>query len=79
MAKQVRPWLTKPFPDEALRVRVSDRGVNQRIPSGTVAQSHTKSPNVRAQSLPSSRHELKAWHTGSVHVRSINPVLPLSS
>lgn len=38
MASQVRPWLAKPAPDEALRVRVSDRGVNQQIPSGTAAQ-----------------------------------------
>ena len=35
---------------------------NQRIPSRTVTKSHTKSPNVRVQSLPSNRNELKAWH-----------------
>ena len=68
MARQVRPWLTTPVPLEAPRVRVSDQGVNQRIPSGTVTQSHTNSPNVRVQSLPSS-HELSAWQTGRVHVR----------
>lgn len=69
MAKQVRPWLAKPVIAGAPRVRVSDRGVNQRIPLGTVTQSHTKSPNVRVQSLPSSHHELKAWQIGGAHVR----------
>lgn len=64
MARQVRPWLAKPAPDEAPRVRVSDRGVNQLIPSGTAAQSCNQSPNVRVQSLPSSRRELRAWHRG---------------
>ena len=39
-----------------------------------MAKSHTESPNVRVQSLPSSRHELKAWQTGSVHVRRCVPV-----
>lgn len=38
MAKQVRPWLAKPAPDEAPRVRVCDRGVNEQIPLGTAAQ-----------------------------------------
>ncbi|MFM8900763.1 MAG: hypothetical protein ACKOF9_12570, partial [Burkholderiales bacterium] len=42
---------------------------NQQIPSGTAAQSRNQSPNVRVQSLPLSRHELKAWQTGGVHVR----------
>ena len=31
--------------------------------------SRNQSPNVRVQSLPSSRHELRAWQTGGVHVR----------
>ena len=69
MARQVRPWLAKPAPDEALRVRVSDRGANQQTPSGTAAKSRNQSPNVRVQSLPSSRHELRTWQTGGVHVR----------
>ena len=30
---------------------------------------HTKSPNVRVQSLPSRCHELRTWQTGGVHVR----------
>ena len=31
---------------------------------------HTKSPNVRVQSLPSTCcHELRPWQTGGVHVR----------
>ncbi len=39
--------------------------------------SRIQSPNVRVQSLPSNRHELKAWHTGSVHVRgSMHPWIP---
>src|ERR1700741_2997340 len=49
MARQVRPWLAKPAPDEAPRVRVCDRGVNQLIPSGTAAESCDESPNVRVQ------------------------------
>jgi len=36
MAKQVRPWLAKPETYQAQKVRVTDRGVNQHIPSGTV-------------------------------------------
>ena len=32
-------------------------------------QSRAHSPNVRVQSLPWRQHELKAWHTGGVHVR----------
>ncbi|RDJ97839.1 hypothetical protein DN412_41880 [Cupriavidus lacunae] len=39
MARQVRPWSAKPFPDEAPRVRVSDRGADQQVPSGTVSMS----------------------------------------
>ena len=45
MAKQVRPWLAKPVPDEAPRVRVSDRGANQQIPSGTAA----KKPHLKSE------------------------------
>jgi hypothetical protein len=65
MARQVRPWLAHPAPDEAPRVRVSDRGANQQIPSGTAAKSRNQSPDVRVQSLPSSSHELRAWQTGA--------------
>ena len=39
MARQVRPWLAKPAPAEAPRVRVSDRGADQQIPSGTASSS----------------------------------------
>jgi hypothetical protein len=42
MAKQVRPWLAKPEIPEAHKVRPTDRGVNQRIPSGTAAQAAFK-------------------------------------
>ncbi|AQQ22968.1 hypothetical protein A8E36_01035 [Burkholderia cenocepacia] len=50
--KQVRPWLAKPASPQALRVRLPDCGANQHIPSGTVAEGHNQSPNVRVQSLP---------------------------
>jgi hypothetical protein len=50
MARQVRPWLAQPAPDEALRVRVSDRGADQQNPSGTASSPRTRSPNVRVQS-----------------------------
>jgi len=36
MAKQVRPWLANPDTVRAQKVRLTDRGVNQQIPSGTV-------------------------------------------
>lgn len=50
MARQVRLWLTQPALDEAPRVRVSDRGVDQRNPSGTASASRGTSPDVRVQS-----------------------------
>ena len=75
MARQVRPWLAQPAPDEAPRVRVSDRGADQQNPSGTASTSRTQSPDVRVQSLPSRRHELRAWQTGGVHVRPMATVL----
>ena len=45
MAKQVRPWLAKPVRNKAPRVRVSDRGANQQIPSGTAA----KKPHLKSE------------------------------
>jgi len=36
MAKQVRPWLANPDSVRAQKVRLTDRGVNQQSPSGTV-------------------------------------------
>jgi hypothetical protein len=36
MAKQVRPWLIDPDSVRAQKVRLTGRGVNQHIPSGTV-------------------------------------------
>ena len=64
MARQVRPWSENPALTGAPRVRVSDRGADQKIPSGTAAKSRNQSPDVRVQSLPSGRHELRAWHRG---------------
>lgn len=72
--KQVRPWLAKPAPDEAPRVRVTDRGADQLNPSGTAALSCSKSPNVRVQSLPQCQKSLKASQTGGVHVRPVSTV-----
>ena len=37
--------MAKPVPDEAPRVRVSDRGANQQIPSGTAA----KKPHLKSE------------------------------
>lgn len=74
MAKQVRPWSAKPEVSEAPRVRVSDRGVDQQNPSGTASRSRRESPNVRVQSLPSSRHQMRVWQAGGVHVRSESSV-----
>ncbi len=42
MARQVRPWLANPRMTAAPRVRQSDRGANQQIPSGTAAHAATK-------------------------------------
>ena len=36
MAKQVRPWLANPVGVRAQKVRLTDRGANQQIPSRTV-------------------------------------------
>ena len=47
---QWRLWLTQPALDEAPRVRVSDRGVDQRNPSGTASASRGTGPDVRVQS-----------------------------
>ena len=60
--------MTKPVPDEAHKVRVCDRGVNQQIPSRTVEKKPHQSPNVRVQSLSKCQKQLRAWQTGGVHV-----------
>jgi len=52
MAEQVRPWSEQPEVTEAPRVRVSDRGVDQRSPSGTAIVSRSESPHVREQPFP---------------------------
>ena len=69
MAKQVRPQPAKPISRVALQVRESDRGAGWRNPSGTVSIAHTRSPDVRVQSLPVRQNELIAWQSGGVHVR----------
>ena len=64
MARQVRPWLAKPEIFEAHKVRPTDRGVNQRIPSGTAAQAASKVRMYGCNLYLFSRHELSAWHRG---------------
>ena len=71
MARQVRPWLAWPEVFKACKVRPTDRGLNQRIPSGTSGASRIESSNVRVQSLPLSRHELKPWKIRGVHLRKL--------
>jgi len=46
MAKQVRPWLANPVGVRAQKVRLTDRGVNQQIPSGTVG---AKDPQPKSE------------------------------
>ena len=46
MAKQVRPWLANPVGVRAQKVRLTDRGVNQQIPSGTVG---AKDPQSKSE------------------------------
>ena len=70
MAKQVRPWLEKPRMSAAPRVLQSDW---EPTSSSHQGQWHKpqKSPNVRVQSDPASPHELEAWQSGGVHVRTL--------
>lgn len=82
MARRVRPWLAQRAPDEAVRVRVSDRGADQQNPSVTASSSRAESPNVRVQSFSSRCHEMRPWQTEGVHVRpavATVRALPVSS
>jgi hypothetical protein len=67
MARQVRPWSINLKRSQALRVRSSDWGADQLIPSGTAAMPHRKSGCTAAIS-PSNCQELKP-SIGGVHVR----------
>lgn len=69
MARQVRPWLTKPAQSLAFRMRLNDRGVNQQIPSGTMANRHTQKVRMYGCNLLLfTINRLRAWQTRGVHV-----------
>ena len=54
-----------------LALLVSDRGAGWRNPSGTVSVAHTRSPDVRVQSLPVRQNKLAAWQSGGIHARHL--------
>ncbi len=73
MAKQVRPWLAKPKMTAAPRVRESDWEPISQTHQGQRLKPQLKS-ECTGQSDPVSPHELKAWTSGVVHVRSLGAV-----
>ena len=65
MAKQVRPWLTKPDTNHELKVRPSDEASTSGFHQGQRKQrSLTQRPDVWLQSLPANYHCETAWQTG---------------
>jgi hypothetical protein len=46
-----------------------DLKVQTNLSRQTVLLSSDRSPSIRVQSLPLSRHRLIAWQNGSVHIR----------
>ena len=69
MARQVRPWLAQPA---RRRSTQSAWKRSRRRPAEPIRDSELVSQQksgCTAAIFPSSRHELRAWQTGGVHVR----------